>query len=277
MTATKPDRSPPGAPTAAPATQRRVLVAEDNKLNSVLIAEQLRAIGFEAEIHCNGRDALERWRSGGFAAVLTDINMPGMDGFELARAIRSEEAGGAHTPVIALTADAFLDKSTNWKAAGVDACLTKPIELASLKAALERWMTTARAGAAPDASALAGSDAPVNRATLPTIVGDDPRVIADFMARFARALQAAAATMAAALHAGNHAELASQAHQLRAGAGAAGAARLCDLCARIESAALAADDRVLAAEWQACAAEVGRVAGWISAQGNGAEPGATAR
>ena len=280
MTATKPNRSPEGAPSAAPrVASRRVLVAEDNKLNSVLIAEQLRAIGFEAEIHCNGQDALGRWRSGDFAAVLTDINMPGMDGFELARAIRAEESGGAYTPVIALTADAFLDKSTNWRAAGVDACLTKPIELASLKAALEQWMTTGRIHASPDATTVGEGDEPVNRATLPAIVGDDPRVIADFMARFSRALQAAAATMAEALHAGAHAEVASQAHQLRASAGAAGAARLSALCASIEAAALAGDDRGLAAAWQPFPSEVRRVMDWIAARAKdaAAEPGAARR
>ena len=65
MTATNSDRLSQGAsPGAPPGELRRVLVAEDNKLNSMLIEEQLRAIGFAAEIQANGRDALGRWRGG---------------------------------------------------------------------------------------------------------------------------------------------------------------------------------------------------------------------
>ena len=84
-----------------------ILVAEDNRLNGLLMVEQLQMIGFAAEIVTSGREALTRWRSGRFAALLTDIQMPGMDGYELAACIRSEEATtGARTPIIALTANA---------------------------------------------------------------------------------------------------------------------------------------------------------------------------
>jgi two-component system, sensor histidine kinase and response regulator len=266
MTATTPDpSSEPESTDRPPGGLRRVLVAEDNKLNIMLITEQLRAIGYAAEIQRNGFDALARWRSGGFAAVLTDINMPGMNGFELAVAIRSEETEGAHTPIIAFTADAFLEQSSKWKTAGFDACLTKPIELASLKAALEKSTTTGDLEVAPRAE---GDDSaePVERATLPSIIGNDPRAIAEFLATFSRAAQAAAAEMSAAMQSGRRAQVGSHAHQLRGSAGAVGAARLSSLCACIESAVLAGDEHNLAAAWAAFPGEVCRVTEWISAQ-----------
>ena len=197
-----------------------------------------------------------------------------MNGFELAVAIRAEEADGKRTPIIALTADAFLDQSTKWKTAGVDACLTKPIELARLKAVLERWTDPARRGGAAPREAVDDTGEPVDRATLPTVIGDDPRAIGAFLGKFSRAAQAAMTIMAAAMQTGRHYEVASQAHQLRASAGAVGAARLSRLCAGIESAALGADERLLATAWEPFPAEVRRVAEWISAE---SDDGAAAR
>ena len=122
-----------------------ILVAEDNKLNCLLMAEQLRLLGFAAEIAESGQEALVRWRTGAFAILLTDIQMPDMDGYELAEAIRSEEAGGARMPIIALTADELRGQAARWKTAGIDDHLTKPAELAALKAMLQRWLKRDRA------------------------------------------------------------------------------------------------------------------------------------
>jgi CheY-like chemotaxis protein len=127
-------------PDDPPAEGVRVLVAEDNRLNSLLIAEQLRLLAFLPEVVASGREALARWRSGAFALVLTDLNMPDMDGYALAGAIRAEEGAGPRIPILALTADAFHGKSDRWRLAGIDAYLTKPLELPTLKSALEHWL-----------------------------------------------------------------------------------------------------------------------------------------
>ena len=127
-------------PENSPADAARVLVAEDNRLNSLLITEQLRLLGFLPTVVANGQEALARWRGGEFALLLTDLNMPDMDGYALASAIRAEEGAGKRIPIIALTADAFHGKSERWRAAGIDAYLTKPLELTALKTALEHWV-----------------------------------------------------------------------------------------------------------------------------------------
>ncbi len=116
---------------------RLVLVAEDNDVNRKVIARQMALIGFAIEMAIDGRDALEKWRNDDFALLLTDLHMPEMDGFALAEAIRADENGGQRKPIIALTANSLRNEASRCVAAGMDNCLTKPVKLPQLKAALE--------------------------------------------------------------------------------------------------------------------------------------------
>lgn len=133
-----------GAATGAPPTReeaqrkgRLILVAEDNEFNQTVIVQQLRLLGFAADIASDGREALQKWRSGDFGLVLTDLHMPEMDGYALAAAIRAEEGVGRHTPIIALTANALHHEEARCLAGGMDAYLTKPARLSRLKETLE--------------------------------------------------------------------------------------------------------------------------------------------
>ena len=74
---------------------RLILVAEDNETNQKVILRQLALLGFAADVADNGRLALERWQSGNYALLLTDLHMPEMDGYALTAAIR---AAGARIP-----------------------------------------------------------------------------------------------------------------------------------------------------------------------------------
>ena len=248
----------------------RVLVAEDNKLNSLLIAEQLRILAFVPDVVGSGREALLRWRSGAFAVVLTDLNMPDMDGYALAKAVRAEEESGKRIPIIALTADAFLGASDEWRRAGMDAYLPKPIERPLLKAALDGWVRDAGGVAGRQSP---GSDADAGEAldpgALARIVGDDPAVLSEFMAKFGRAADKAMARIDAAMSTGNRAEVSSLAHQLKASAAAVGAIRLSRLCERIETTALENDPQALIGLWPLLGTEMGCVKQWISARQSG--------
>jgi signal transduction histidine kinase/HPt (histidine-containing phosphotransfer) domain-containing protein/ActR/RegA family two-component response regulator len=119
-----------------------ILVAEDNETNQVVVRQMLGRMGFACEIVENGAVALERLAAAdGYGLLLTDVNMPVMDGFELARAVRAREAEeGGRLPIVALTADALAGTEESCTAAGMDGYLTKPIDSRKLGAALARYL-----------------------------------------------------------------------------------------------------------------------------------------
>ncbi|MGJ3259083.1 MAG: ATP-binding protein [Rhodospirillales bacterium] len=119
-------------------TRRRlnVLVAEDNKLNQRIIAATLDKFGHDATIVENGEQAVEQVGKGEFDLILMDIRMPGMSGPEAARAIRARHDHAADIPIIALTADAMEEHIRGYLEAGMNACVTKPIDRAHLVATI---------------------------------------------------------------------------------------------------------------------------------------------
>ncbi|MDO8707032.1 MAG: ATP-binding protein, partial [Sulfuricaulis sp.] len=119
---------------------RLILIAEDNEINQKVILRQLALLGFAADIADNGSIALERWQSGDYALLLSDLHMPEMDGYELTAAIRAAEQGSRHIPIVALTANALKGEADHCLAIGMDDYLSKPVQLADLKAMLEKWM-----------------------------------------------------------------------------------------------------------------------------------------
>ena len=122
-----------------------ILVAEDNKVNQVVIQQQLKSLGYTAEVVAHGREALERFVGGGYSLVITDLQMPEMDGYELTAAIRSLEKGMGREPVpiVALTANALKDEAARCQTVGMNDYLTKPAGIAEVKAVLEKWLPAA--------------------------------------------------------------------------------------------------------------------------------------
>jgi signal transduction histidine kinase/CheY-like chemotaxis protein len=125
---------------AAPLAGRRILLAEDNDVNALLVERQLRKIG--AAVH-RARDGLEAvalvqdsftGKTPPFDAVLMDVRMPGLDGLSAARKIRANEVVYARAPlkIIALTANAFDDDRIAAYSAGMQGFLTKPLDLKQL-------------------------------------------------------------------------------------------------------------------------------------------------
>jgi CheY-like chemotaxis protein len=112
-----------------------VLIAEDNEINQIVAGELLRTAGYGFELVSNGEQAVEAARSGRFAAILMDCQMPVLDGFEAARRIRELEAGrgdGSHVRIIALTANAMKGDRERCLAAGMDGYVSKPINPSQL-------------------------------------------------------------------------------------------------------------------------------------------------
>ncbi len=125
-----------------------ILVAEDNKVNQIVVSEILSQAGYRFEIAGNGRLACEAVVRKPFSLILMDCQMPEMDGFQATRAIRGMEAGAepekpAHRgriPIIALTANATRDDQEQCLNAGMDAYCSKPINAERLREVLREWL-----------------------------------------------------------------------------------------------------------------------------------------
>lgn len=122
----------------------RVLVAEDNPVNQLLVTRLLQKFDCQSQIATNGLDAVRLFLTEPYDVILMDCQMPKMDGFEATTAIRNLEQlqpkGTARIPIIAVTASAMQDELNRCHRAGMDACLTKPFEPRDLEAALVRWV-----------------------------------------------------------------------------------------------------------------------------------------
>ena len=130
----------------APARPLRVLAAEDNAVNQLVLKLLLAEVGVEPLLVRTGAEALAAWEAEAFDLILMDVQMPVMDGPTATRAIRAAEAAGgrARTPVVALTANAMAHQVAEYLAAGMDGHVAKPIEARRLYEVIE----AALAGAA---------------------------------------------------------------------------------------------------------------------------------
>ena len=147
---------------AAPAAGGlRVLVVEDNAFNQKVAELKLRRCGHHAHVVGGGREALAALAEGHYDLLLTDVQMPGMNGYELTAAIRAREAGGPRrTPVVAMTAHAMSGVREQCLAAGMDDYVSKPVRDEDLLAAIGRACPNSVAGrviVAPPAAAPAAS------------------------------------------------------------------------------------------------------------------------
>jgi signal transduction histidine kinase/ActR/RegA family two-component response regulator len=126
----------------ASACGKRVLIVDDNPINQLVAARAVGKLGYLAEVAAGGEEAVQAAGSSEFAAILMDCQMPGVDGYQATAEIRWREAqtGSCRcTPIIAMTANVTEGDPERCRAAGMDDYLPKPLKMAALAAALERW------------------------------------------------------------------------------------------------------------------------------------------
>jgi CheY-like chemotaxis protein/HPt (histidine-containing phosphotransfer) domain-containing protein len=222
-----------------------VLLVDDHPINRMVLLKQVNALGYAAEVAENGLEALDKWSSGAFGAVITDCNMPEMSGYELARHIRACEAriGHPRTPLIACTANALGGEADNCFAAGMDDYLSKPVDLALLSRALEHWLPLPGFMAPNEEIDRPQAVTPrvsvtqvVDAATLAEITGGSPRLEREILARFRQYNSEDANLLMNAVEKGEIQEVLRASHRIKGAARTIGAMPLATVCERLERA-----------------------------------------
>ena len=121
---------------------RRVLIVEDHPTNQAVMRWRMKQLALSCDLVSDGEAALVALRGTPYDLVITDCQMPGMDGYALTQEIRRNESQseGDRLPVIALTASVLAEEAERCRAAGMDELLAKPVTLAALRAAIARWL-----------------------------------------------------------------------------------------------------------------------------------------
>ncbi len=135
------DTGPRSAP-VDPFPGGRVLLAEDNEVNALLLGRMIGLLGLTCDTVSDGSDALELLRHHRYDIVLMDVHMPRVDGIAATRTLRAGEGTG-HTPVLALTASAAAEEEQRCLEAGMDGFITKPVGIAQLRSALAPFVEPA--------------------------------------------------------------------------------------------------------------------------------------
>ena len=217
------------APEAAPAAEHlgRVLVAEDNPVNQVVIEALLRKRGVAVDIVEDGLEAVRRLDREVHDAVFMDCQMPKLDGYEATARIRADEPDGRRIPIVAMTAHAFEGDRERCLRAGMDDYISKPIRAAELDPVLERWL----AGPAAAGESPAGL---VDVERIRSIHGASANLVEKLVQVFARTTPELLDELRAAVERGDDEERRRLAHKLRGSSEAVGAQRLSALAHELE-------------------------------------------
>jgi len=223
-----------------------ILVAEDNGINQEVIAHQLSQIGLHADMAENGQVALNMVKKKHYDLLLTDLHMPLMNGLELAQAIRLHEQTGQHyLPIIAISANTLNEELEKCLAAGMDDCLSKPLQADKLRhiilkyignsvQALEDLPTNNRRSNDLNKSE---QNSPIDFNCLSTYIGRDHAVQEKFIHLFIKQGTSLIKDINRACEESNTTNISDIAHKFKSSARSLGANQLADICFDIEQAA----------------------------------------
>ena len=212
----------------------RILVAEDNAINGLVVGAHLEALGYEVDTVTDGEAAFRALQqTHPYAAVLMDGQMPKVDGYQAARALREHEAesGQRRVPIIALTAHAMTGDRRTAFAAGMDDYLSKPFTQRQLQMALARWTGAPVAGT---------SEFPPNAldtsitAQLLDLEQEEPGFLCDVIDSFFRTAEDSIARMKTAILGGDIQALRAAAHMVRGSSQQLGVRRFGVTCRKLE-------------------------------------------
>jgi CheY-like chemotaxis protein len=234
----------------SPAAPLRILVAEDNAVNTLLIQSVLGHLSCHADYVGNGIEAVEACRRQPYDLVLMDVQMPEMDGMTAAREIRREH-GETRPYIIALTANVMNDDREAYSAAGMNDFLGKPISLPEVHAALERCTAAIKDGSTertapmpnstPQSNALPLIDAERILELKDMLSATDPAQFTELVGKLEETMAYQMAALRSAVAANDAEIMVRAAHTIKGAAGSLGAARIARIGADIEAIARARD------------------------------------
>jgi CheY-like chemotaxis protein len=217
---------PEPAPAAVAPAGTRLLVAEDNPVNQLVIQGMLVKRGYAADIVASGREALEALDREHHAAVLMDVQMPELDGYETTRRMRAAENGAPRMPIIAMTAGALEGDREAALEAGMDDYLAKPLRPEALDAVLERWL-----GVSPEPAV---TEPILDESRIRNFRENYPDIVDRLVALFADSTPPLLDQLAAAASRGDGEQVRRLAHKLKSSCDNVGATRMAALCRALE-------------------------------------------
>lgn len=214
-----------------------ILLAEDNAVNQVVISKQLNRLGYAVDVAGDGQEALALMEKRSYGLLLTDIQMPNVDGLELTTAVRAQEkqAGGNHMPILAITGKALKFKSDVYAKAGMDSVLTKPIELALLKDNLDVHLLKQSKPIGPEKEDV-NMELAVDIEVMKSIVGDDHDTIVTLFDLFKTSSPETISEIHLAFENKQSDEIEKLGHKLKTSSQSVGAVQFAALCADLEHA-----------------------------------------
>ena len=226
------------------ASRRRILVADDNRTNRLILEQILKTAGYAVDVTSDGEEALEYLTSGRHRAAVLDLHMPGLDGINLLRRYRQLLPAGQRIPVVMLTADATFDARSDCAEAGADAFLTKPASTDTLLATLDRLICEREVRVLPRSTS---STEPVADDAEPPVLDisvlaeldrlcHDPARLAAVFEAFETEGKVLLTAIASAAAAHNHPAFAEWVHAMKGNAANIGALRLMRACRMAEAA-----------------------------------------
>ena len=241
-----------------------LLLAEDHPTNRLVLTQQLRLAGYQVETAEDGLAALEALDQTRYGLLLTDIQMPHMDGYQLAREVRGIEgkSGLPRIPILALTANTMQGELERCLAAGMDDCIIKPVSIPDLDAKLRHWLPGAiplmkpRAPVAPPAahaeaspappSSLESAGSPLDYTVLDGLSSGDRATSLDILRDFQDTMRSDVAGLGPLVDQGDLADLTRLAHRIKGASAMVGARALADAAKALESRARAGESQHLA-------------------------------
>ena len=232
-------------------SRARILVAEDNAVNQKVAVRMLESLGYRADVAANGIEALELLSRVPYAAILMDVQMPEMDGYEATEEIRKREGPGHRTPIIAMTANAMQADRQQALEVGMDDYVPKPVKPEELEAVLRSWVER---GVGVSEETLSGhsfdsAKAPdegikpsLDRDVLERLrVMGGAEMFSELARTFLRDAPARLAELRRVVEAGDVELVERPAHALKGSSGSMGATRMAELCAALQDAGLSRD------------------------------------